>query len=175
MLAGIVLSCCSVLLLVYVIWIYNRLIAARNLANTAFNDIDIQLHKRAQLVPQLVDLTRQYLTYESAVLLELSAKRVSGFALQSDETLRNDLKTSDLIAQFRVQSEDYPQLQANHSFLQLMEMLVETENHLLYARRFYNGTVRSYSILTERFPSSVIARISGFGHIPYYSGHIENP
>lgn len=131
------------------VFVYNRLVADRNLALQGRADIDVQLRRRADLVPQLVEAVRGYAAYEKAVLTAVTQAR--------------NLK-SELLAL----EERYPELKANANFLSLSRQLVEVEDHLQYARRFYNGAVQRYVTRIESFPDLVVARLFRFQPLPYF-------
>lgn len=167
MLLGIIISALVCLLLIIIcIKQFNALTQARNLVETAFSDIDVQLFKRQQLVPNLVSLTKGYAAYESSTLETLVQNRSK--TSNTTETAHFDGLFSAALKQIRVNVEAYPELKANHTFAQLMEDLSEIEDHLLFARRFYNGTTREYNTTIERFPSSIIAGIFGFKRKDFY-------
>jgi LemA protein len=149
--------------------LFNNLIKARNLVQTAFSDIDVHLTKRFSLVPNLVSMTKGYAQYESDLLLEIVENR-SGKAAGSDldQTAQTDAKLTRSLNQLKITVENYPDLKANQPFLQLMNQLTEIEDHLVYARRFYNGTTRVYNTKIQSFPSNLIARMFAFQEKPFY-------
>lgn len=159
----------SLLALLFIVGIvlYNQLIKARNLVDTAFADIDVHLLKRAQLVPTLLQITKSYATYENELLLEIVEKRSGSHDPAS--MVKADTTVSSALKEIKVIYENYPELKANQQFLELMEQLGEIEDHLLFARRFYNGTTRKYNTLTQAFPSSIIASIGGFKAKTFYA------
>src|SRR5690606_25107186 len=131
------------MLLAWAVWCYNRLIRLRNLVKTAWSDIDVQLSRRHDLIPQLVTTVKAYTGHERALLETVTELRSQ--ALNSDRPatlapLENQLERS--ISQIFILQENYPDLKADKNFAQLQKELVETENVLQYARRFYNGAVR---------------------------------
>ncbi|MDQ2077762.1 LemA family protein [Marinimicrobium sp. ABcell2] len=168
----------AVLLLAWVVWIYNRLIRARNLVNTAWSDIDVQLTRRHDLIPQLVRTVKAYTSHERTLLETVTELRSQ--ALNSDRPatlapLENQLERS--LGQIFILQENYPDLKADQNFAQLQKDLVETENVLQYARRFYNGAVRQLNDRVLQFPDLLIARLFRFTTADYYNaeaGHREN-
>ena len=147
-----------VLLLATVVLFYNRLIRARNRVRTAWSDIDVQLQRRYDLVPQLVKAVDQYARYEKATLeavseLRAKAMRLTEVAARGDAEEQLGKGITRLIAL----AENYPDLKANESFLHLQTELVETEDFLQYARRYYNGAVRDYNTMVESVPSNFVA------------------
>jgi len=139
-------------------WLYNRLIGARNRVKTAWSDIDVQLQRRHDLVPRLVAAVKQYAQYEKATLKAVTILRTE--AMQAAEVRAKgklEEKLSAGLGRIIALAENYPDLKANENFLKLQNELVETENYLQFARRYYNGSVRDYNTLTETVPSNVIA------------------
>lgn len=161
-------SCALVLLIVVVVLVvlYNRLVKSRNLVQSAFADIDVNLTKRFVLVPNLIAITKNYAQYESTLLEKLVQERSGNTAISETSSL--DEKMSNALKKMSVVVENYPDLKANHTFLKLMEDLGQIEDHLLYARRFYNGTTRVYNTDIQSFPAVMIAKIFGFTAKPFY-------
>ncbi len=149
-----------ILLLIIVVGvaIYNRLVSGRNRVSTAWSDIDVQLQRRHDLVPRLVAAVKQYSQYEKATLEAVTALRTE--AMQTAEVRAKgklEEKLSAGLDRIIALAENYPDLKANENFLSLQNELVETENYLQFARRYYNGSVRDYNTLTETVPSNFIA------------------
>ena len=131
--------------------------------DTAWSDIDVQLQRRHDLIPRLVTAVDQYAKYERATLeavaeLRAEAMRVTDVEArgQAEEELSGGVQRLIALA------ESYPDLKANENFLRLQNDLVETENYLQFARRYYNGSVRDYNTMTESVPSNVVASLFGF-------------
>ncbi|MGI9237677.1 MAG: LemA family protein [Woeseiaceae bacterium] len=138
--------------------LYNRLIRSRNRVDTAWSDIDVQLQRRHDLIPRLVTAVDQYAKYERATLEAVTELRTE--AMHTAEVRakgRIEEKLSAGIERIIALAENYPDLKANENFLNLQNELVETENYLQFARRFYNGSVRDYNTMTETVPSNLIA------------------
>ncbi len=143
--------------------LYNRLVRSRNRVDTAWSDIDVQLQRRHDLIPNLVQAVDQYAGYERATLeavteLRAEAMRVTeiGARGKAEEELSSGVQRLIALA------ENYPDLKANENFLNLQNQLVETENYLQFARRYYNGSVRDYNTMTETVPSNLVARSFNF-------------
>ena len=146
------------LLLVAGIALYNRLIRSRNRAATAWSDVDVQLQRRHDLIPRLVTAVDQYAKYEKATLEAVTALRSEAMQVTTvHQKGRMEEKLSDGIGRIIALAESYPDLKANTNFLKLQTELVETENYLQFARRYYNGSVRDYNTMTESVPSNVVA------------------
>ena len=142
---------------------FNRLVRLRNQHRTAWADIDVQLQRRHDLVPQLVTVAQAYAAHERATLeavteLRAQAQAAHGAARQGQAEAALEQALGRLIAL----REAYPDLKANQNFAQLSSALVEVEEHLQYARRFYNGAVRDYNDAIQRVPDLLIARACGF-------------
>ena len=146
------------LLIVAGIALYNRLIRARNRVDTAWSDIDVQLQRRHDLIPRLVTAVDQYAKYERATLEAVTELRTEAMHI-ADVRARGkaEEKLSAGIERIIALAENYPDLKANENFLNLQNELVETENYLQFARRYYNASVRDYNTMTETVPSNVIA------------------
>jgi LemA protein len=165
----ILISAVIVLLILVFIVLYNGLIKARNLVQTAFADIDVHLTKRSQLVPNIVSVAREYAKYESELLQQIVEKRnqiSSSDDLQ--QTAAADSELTNSLSKLRITLESYPDLKANGTFLGLMEELSRIEDHLVFARRFYNGATRDFNNKVQSFPASMVAGPLGFQPKSFY-------
>ena len=143
--------------------LYNRLIRSRNRVDTAWSDIDVQLQRRHDLVPRLVTAVDQYAKYERATLEAVTELRAEAMRVAEVRAKgKVEEKLSAGIERIIALAESYPDLKANENFLSLQNELVETENYLQFARRYYNGSVRDYNTMTESVPSNIIAGWFGF-------------
>ena len=143
--------------------LYNRLIRSRNRVDTAWSDIDVQLQRRHDLIPRLVTAVDQYAKYERATLeavTELRAEAMQKADIRSRG--RAEEKLSAGVDRLIALAESYPDLKANENFLNLQNELVETENYLQFARRYYNGSVRDYNTMRESVPSNIVAGMFSF-------------
>jgi LemA protein len=155
--------------LVGAVWLYNRLVADRNQVRQGYADIDVQLKRRADLVPRLVDTVRAYADYEKSLLTTVTELRASALAApRVAERFGIERSLGERLQQLVLLQEAYPQLKADANFRQLSDELVEVEDHLQYARRFYNGAVKQYLTRIESFPHLVVARLLGFGPEPFF-------
>ncbi len=147
-----------VLLIAFGVVLYNRLIRSRNRVDTAWSDIDVQLQRRHDLVPRLVTAVDQYAKYERATLEAVTELRGEAMRV-ADVRARGKVeeKLSAGIEKIIALAESYPDLKANENFMALQRELVETENYLQFARRYYNGSVRDFNTMTETVPSNIIA------------------
>jgi LemA protein len=143
--------------------LYNRLVRSRNRVDSAWSDIDVQLQRRHDLVPRLVTAVDQYAKYERATIeavTELRAEAIRVTDMDARGKVEDQLGAG--VRKLIALAESYPDLKANENFLDLQNELVETENYLQFARRYYNGSVRDYNTMTETVPSNVIASMFGF-------------
>ena len=147
--------------LVWAVWTYNRLVRFRNQVDEAWAGIDVQLQRRHELVPNLVTTVKGYMKHESGVLERVTKLR-SNPQMGREERASQESGLSRSIGRLFALAEDYPELKASEGFRQLHTSLVEIEQHLQFARRYYNGSVRDNNNLVEGFPSMLIARLSGF-------------
>ncbi len=157
-------------LLGWSVWTYNRLVMRRNRVATAWSDIDVQLTRRHDLVPNLVKLVKAYAGHEKGTLEEVTRLRSEALSTQSPARLgeiENDLEK--LLSRLLVLNESYPDLKASDNFAQLSDQLVEVENHLQYARRYYNGAVRDLNTKIGQFPDLIIAKLLGFSGAEFYA------
>lgn len=154
------------ILVVIILWgvfSYNRFVTFINRAKEAWSDIDIQLKRRYDLIPNLVNSVKGYAKHESETFDRVIQARAAAMGAQNilDKGKAENMLTSSLKSIFAV-AEAYPELKANQSFLALQNELTDTENKIQAARRFYNGNVRDLNIAIETFPSNLIARIFNF-------------
>lgn len=151
------------LILALCIWLYNRLIKDRNQVQAAWSDIDVQLMRRHDLVPQLVATVKAYSSYEKATMEAVTELRTrSEAAAHLPEKARLEAEMVSGIQRLIVLAEDYPDLKADSNFRQLQSELTTIEDHIQYARRFYNGSVRIYNTRIQSFPHLLIARPLNF-------------
>jgi LemA protein len=149
--------------------LYNRLVGDRNQLRQGFADIDVQLKRRADLVPRLVEAVRGYADYEKALLTSVTELRAGALAArQAAERFGIERALGAQLQQLVLLQEAYPQLKADANFRQLSDALVEVEDHLQYARRFYNGAVKQYLTRIESFPDLIVARALGFRPEPFF-------
>jgi len=162
MIAGIALLAIFLLIVLAVVFvvivIYNKLVRLRTTVKSSWSDIDVHLKKRYDLVPNLVETVKGYATHEKTVFEKVTEARSSAMKASSpaDKAKAENMFSETLKSLFAV-AEAYPELKANANFMQLQSQLKELEDNIEYARRYYNAVVRDYNILTETFPSNIIA------------------
>ena len=157
------------LLVLWVVWTFNRLVHQRNRVREGYSDVDVQLKRRHDLVPNLVKVVGGHAKHEQETLERVTAAR--GAAQQAhDASVREhaERELSARIDSLMILVEDYPELKADQGFIQLSKDLVKVEDDLQYARRYYNGTVRDYNTMLERFPTNLFARMLGHESALYF-------
>jgi LemA protein len=156
-------------LIVYAIVIYNRLVRDRQHTHAGWSDIEVQLKRRHDLIPKLVDAVKQYAAYEQATLDQVTALRSRASDMQA-ATQQGQLETDinqGLVSIFALQ-EAYPELKANQSFLQLQTDISNVEAEIQFARRYYNGAVRNLNTRIETFPDLLVARMFAYQPAQYF-------
>lgn len=153
----------AVIAIVALIGIYNGLITRRNRVEEAWADIEVQLKRRYDLIPNAVETVKGYAGHEKGVLESVTKARTAAMSATTatQHASAENMLTGALKSLFAV-AESYPDLKANVNFLELQRELADTENKIQASRRFYNGTVRDYNTMLESFPSNMIAGIFGF-------------
>ena len=164
MLAAVVLAAvAAVLLLLFLVFTYNRLVRLRNETETGWANIDVQLRRRSDLVPNLVEAVKGYAehereTFESVTDARAAAQRAAGPA----EAAKADTLLGGALNRLLAVSEAYPQLRASENFLALQQELADIEDKLAAARRYYNTTVYRYHTVMQSFPTVIVARLLRF-------------
>ena len=171
LLIGYIFLAIILLLVVFSIGIYNNLVALRNRIDNAWHQIDVQLKRRTDLIPNLVETVKGYAAHERETLdrvTEARSRLMRGGSVETQAQAQNELNGA-LKSLFAV-AESYPELKANQNFLMLQEELAGTENKIGYARQFYNDSVMSYNQAIQQFPGNLFA---GFGFPPREYFEIE--
>jgi LemA protein len=151
------------ILVVFAISVYNRLVRLRNNREQSFADIDVQLKQRHDLIPQLVDAVKGYMKHEKDLLTEITAARAGAMnAGTIDEKIAAENRLSGALGGLRIAVEAYPDLKANQNFLNLQEEISDIENKLAAARRFFNSATKELNNAVEVFPANVVAGMFGF-------------
>ena len=152
-----------VLLIIAVIAIYNGLVTKRQNVKNAWSQIDVQLQRRFDLIPNLVESVKGYMEHEKSVLEKVTSLRSSwANATTVSEKAQLDNQLSSALKTIMAVSENYPDLKANQNFSELQEELRTTENKISFSRQFYNDTVTMYNTKLELFPSNIIASMFHF-------------
>lgn len=162
------------LVVLWLIMTFNRLISLRVRATEALSDIDVQLKRRFDLIPNLVETVKGYMTHERDVLENVTKARSAVMSADGDPLKRADAENqlSGTLKTLFAVAENYPDLKANTNFLDLQREIADTENKIQASRRFYNGNVRELSIALNMFPSNMVAKIFGFKEMQFFE--VEN-
>jgi len=165
----IVFIALTAIVVLYFIYIYNRLIRLQNMTNEAWSGIDVQLKKRYELVPMLVKAVAGYARHEKNLLESITQLRSQGINANTikDQEMA-EVGLSKALGNLFVVVEGYPDLKANQNFLELQREISKVEHDLQRARRYYNGSVRNYNILIEQFPSNLVANIASHKQRDYF-------
>ena len=151
------------------VFIYNRLVGGKNRVMSAWSDIDVQLKRRYDLIPKIVEVVKRYAAYESALLRQVTELRAR--SRQSGSVTEIGGVESELgggVRHLLALAEDYPDLKADDAFLTLQKHLTDVENSIQYARRYYNGAVRMLNTRIDSFPDTLVARVLGFVKADYF-------
>ncbi len=175
MIAPLLATLVAAALLAWAVIAYNRLVRLRNQVATAWSDIDVQLQRRHDLVPQLVAAVKGYATHEGAVLEAVTALRTRALALRDPGELgRVEGELEQALGRLVLLKEAYPDLKANANFARLQDDLVDVEEHLQYARRYYNGAVRDLNDTVQRVPDVLVARSFGFQQAAFFQASADS-
>ncbi|MDO8664788.1 MAG: LemA family protein [Candidatus Liptonbacteria bacterium] len=153
----------------WLVFVYNRLVTMRNRAKEALSDIDVQTKRRYDLIPNLIESVKGYMAHESGVFEKVTEARTRAMNAGSgkEKLAAENILSGTLKTLFAV-SENYPQLRANENFLHLQQELTDTEDKIQAARRFYNGNVRDMNTAIQVFPTNLIASTFGFGAMEFF-------
>lgn len=165
---GIVLIVVA-LLIVWLIAVYNDLIKSRNRVDEAWSDIDVQLKRRYDLIPNLVETVKGYAGHENQVFTKVTEARSQAMQAKSiDEKGKAENMLSQTLKSLFAVAEAYPELKASTNFLQLQDELSDTENKIQASRRFYNGNVRDFNTKIQVFPNTLVAGLLGFKKYEFF-------
>jgi LemA protein len=158
-----------VVIAAFAIAVFNRLVRLRNMVREGWSGIDVQLRRRTDLVPNLVEAVKGYAGHERGLFEALARQRATSLAADNvhSQTAAEQALQGSLRQLFAV-AEAYPDLKASTNFLELQRQLAEIEDQLQMARRYYNGTVRNLNIAIQSFPNNVLAGIFGFRAEPFF-------
>ena len=159
----LIVAVALLLIAFYVITLYNNLVKARTLAEEGFSGIDVQLKRRADLIPNHVETVKGYMDHEKGTLENITALRAKAQASHTpEERFKAEAGISGALANILAVAENYPQLRASDNFVDLQNELSGIEEQLQMARRYYNGTVRDLNVMVEQFPGNIIAGMFRF-------------
>ncbi len=152
-----------IVLAIIIAIMYNSLVALKQRTQNAWSQIDVQLQRRFDLIPNLVECVKGYMTHESETLENVTKLRTSwSEATTADEKMKLDNELSSSLKSIMAVAESYPDLKANQNFISLQGELTDTENKISYSRQFYNDIVTRYNTKIQTVPSNIIAGIFGF-------------
>ncbi len=155
----------------FAIIVYNALVRARQMVREAWSGIDVQLKRRADLIPNLIKTVKGYAKHEKDALREVTEMRTRAQAVPSGDIAGRaaaEGMLSQALGKLFAVAEDYPDLKANENFKDLQDSLEETENEIQMARRYYNGAARALNVRVESFPSNLVASTFGFHQAEYF-------
>jgi len=159
-----------VVLLLYIILTYNGLVTLRNRVKESWSDIDVQLKRRYDLIPNLVEVVKGYASHEKETLERvITARNVAMSANGAKEKGEAENVLSGALKNLFALSENYPDLKASTNFLELQRELADTENKIQAARRFYNGNVKDFNTKIEMFPTNIVANMFNFKTNDFFS------
>ncbi len=157
------------LVVFWLVGVYNSLIRKRNQTNEAWADIDVQLKRRYDLIPNLMETVKGYAAHEKEVFYKVTEARSKAMGAQgAGEKGQAENMLSGALKSLFALAENYPQLKANENFAKLQDELSDTENKIQAARRFYNGNVRDFNTAMQVFPNSLIAGMMGFKPFEFF-------
>lgn len=158
-----------VAVLIYGVVVFNRLVRERNLVREGWSGIDVQLRRRTDLVPALIETVKGYAAHERKLFEDIAAIRTASIAASGVKPQENaERQLEGALSKLIALQEAYPTLKADRNFLKLQEQLAEIEDQLQMARRYYNGSVRNLNIAIESFPNVLIARPMGFKESEFF-------
>jgi len=158
-----------ILVAVWLVWTYNRFIRHKNNVREAWSGIDVQLKRRHNLIPNVIETVKGYMGHEQGTLDSLTRLRTGADDEKSvSKIAQHESSLSRVIGNILAVAEGYPDLKASAGFLDLQQKLHETEEQVQLARRYYNGTVRDWNVLVESFPSNLVASIFRFELAEYF-------
>lgn len=169
---GIVLAIVVVALIFFVISVYNKLVVLRNKVKNSWSQIDVQLKRRFDLIPNLVETVKGYAAHEESIFGEFA--RARGLYAQAQKTgnvaqaAEADKGITGALSRLMVVQEQYPELKANENFRDLMAQLKDTEDKIAYGRQFYNDTALKFNNTKEVFPTNIVANIFNFKSAEYF-------
>ena len=162
----------SIVVIIAVAWLiatFNHLIRLKNRTQEAFSDIDVQLKRRHDLIPNLIEAVKGYAKHERELFEKVTAARTAAINAQGvDNKAQAENALSQTLKSIFAVAENYPQLKASQNFLQLQDELSDTENKIQAARRFYNGNVRDFNTKTQTCPNNLIVQVLGFKDFEFF-------
>jgi LemA protein len=173
----LIVAAIVVIVVIFVVVMYNRLVRSRNRIDNAYSQIDVQLKRRYDLIPNLVETVKGYAAHEKSTFEAVTAARANAISAQqggspAQQAQAENALSGTLKSLFAV-AEAYPDLKANQNFLNLQEELTSTEDRIAYARQFYNDSVLNYNNNIQTFPRNLLAGMFNFDQREYFEGDPE--
>ncbi len=163
----------AVIVLTIAVWAiasYNSLITLRTKTENSWSDITIQLKRRSDLLPSLMNTVKGYATHESEAFINVAKARAGiDNSKTVADTVKNDNMLQEALKSLFAVAEDYPELKANQNFLDLQDQLADTENKIMASRRYYNGTVKEHNTRQQLFPTNIAAKLFKFTQKEFYN------
>jgi LemA protein len=164
-----------VLLLLYVVLAFNGLVRHRNRVENAWSGIDVQLKRRYDLIPNLIETVKGYATHERELFDQVTQARTRAISAGTvRDQAQAETEVTHTLGRLLAVAEAYPQLRANENFLALQEELTATESKIAFARQFYNDQVMRYNTMIEQFPSLIVARLGGFAQRDFFEAEEDS-
>jgi len=157
-----------VIIILWLVFSYNGLVSSRNRSQEAYSDIDVQLKRRYDLIPNLVETVKGYMSHEASVFENVAQARSQAMQATGPAKAGAEDQLSGALKSLFAVSENYPQLKANENFTNLQNELTDTEDKIQAARRFYNGMVRDLNTKIQTFPTNLFASMFGFSKMDFF-------
>ena len=169
MITGIIIGAIVLILVIWFFSTYNKLIKLRNKKDDQWSQIEVQLKRRADLIPNLVETVKGYAKHENETFEEvIKARNTYVSATTPEEEMKASGAVSEALSKLFALSESYPDLKANQNFMSLQNDLKDTEDKISYARQFYNDSVLTYNNKVEMVPSNIVANMTGFKKAAFF-------
>jgi LemA protein len=166
---GWIIAAVVAVVAIYLVIVFNRLVRQRNVVREGWSGIDVQLKRRTDLIPNLVETVKAYANHERSLFEEIAARRAGSINAGDVNAQANaERALSGSLSKLMAVAEAYPDLKANQNFLELQKQLAEIEDQIQMSRRYYNGAVRNLNISIQSFPDVVVARTLGFREEPFF-------
>lgn len=169
------LTLIGIVVVVFLIMTYNKLVSLKNIVKEAWSGIDVQLSYRHNLIPNLCNTVKGYATHEKDIFENIAKFRSQCISATDvkDKSITENALSSSLKTLFAV-AENYPELKANENFLDLQRQLANTEDNIQKARRYYNGTARDFNTIISQFPSNIVAVLTGFNQVDFFELEVQS-
>jgi LemA protein len=159
----------GLIIIIYIAITYNRLIQKRNMLQEAWSNVDVQLKRRHDLIPNLIEAVKGYAKHEKKIFEDITRIRSQSMSVDTvKEKSKSERSLTESLRNLFAVAEAYPDLKANQNFMDLQKKLTDIEEEIQMARRYYNGTTRDFNILVESVPSNIIARLFNFPIRDYF-------